>query len=37
VTEEGESGQPWRGYNPKEFGRHWGTPTLRWTPGTRPA
>jgi len=24
MTEEGESGQPWRGFNPKNFGRHWG-------------
>jgi len=24
VTVEGESGKPWRGFNPTEFGRHWG-------------
>ncbi|MCC6284933.1 MAG: restriction endonuclease [Phycisphaerales bacterium] len=24
VTKTGESGQPWHGYNPKTFGRHWG-------------
>ena len=24
VTAEGESGKPWRGYNPTDFGRHWG-------------
>jgi site-specific DNA-methyltransferase (adenine-specific) len=24
ATDEGESGQPWRGFNPKDFGRHWG-------------
>jgi site-specific DNA-methyltransferase (adenine-specific) len=24
ATAEGESGQPWRGFNPKDFGRHWG-------------
>src|SRR5438477_6021327 len=23
VTAEGESGKPWRGYNPTDFGRHW--------------
>ena len=24
TTDEGESGKPWRGFNPKDFGRHWG-------------
>jgi DNA modification methylase len=24
VTKKGESGQPWRGFNPTNFGRHWG-------------
>src|ERR1019366_3878792 len=24
VTAEGESGKPWRGFNPTDFGRHWG-------------
>lgn len=24
ITKSGESGQVWRGYNPKNFGRHWG-------------
>ena len=24
VTAEGESGRPWRGYDPTEMGRHWG-------------
>ncbi len=24
VTKEGESGRPWRDFNPTEFGRHWG-------------
>jgi site-specific DNA-methyltransferase (adenine-specific) len=24
MTEDGESGRPWRGFNPKDFGRHWG-------------
>lgn len=24
ATDEGESGQMWRGFNPKDFGRHWG-------------
>lgn len=24
VTKEGESGKPWRGYDPSELGRHWG-------------
>jgi len=23
-TQEGESGEPWRGYDPSKFGRHWG-------------
>jgi site-specific DNA-methyltransferase (adenine-specific) len=23
-TKEGESGEPWRGFDPSEFGRHWG-------------
>ena len=26
ITRTGESGQPWRGYNPTEIGRHWGVP-----------
>lgn len=25
VTKEGESGKPWRGYDPASMGRHWGT------------
>jgi site-specific DNA-methyltransferase (adenine-specific) len=24
ITGEGESGEPWHGFNPKNFGRHWG-------------
>ena len=24
VTKEGESGKPWHGFNPSDFGRHWG-------------
>lgn len=24
ITREGESGKPWRGFNPTDFGRHWG-------------
>jgi len=24
LTKEGESGKPWRGYDPSKFGRHWG-------------
>ena len=24
VTQEGESGRPWRGFDPGKFGRHWG-------------
>jgi len=24
MTEDGESGEPWRGFNPRSFGRHWG-------------
>ena len=24
VTKEGESGEPWRGFDPGKFGRHWG-------------
>jgi DNA modification methylase len=24
MTDEGESGLPWQGYNPNDFGRHWG-------------
>lgn len=24
LTKEGESGKPWRGFNPAAFGRHWG-------------
>jgi site-specific DNA-methyltransferase (adenine-specific) len=24
VTKEGESGRPWRGFDPSAFGRHWG-------------
>ncbi len=24
ITRDGESGKPWRGFNPKAFGRHWG-------------
>jgi len=24
LTKDGESGQPWRGFNPSDFGRHWG-------------
>lgn len=24
VTQEGESGRPWRGFDPSKFGRHWG-------------
>lgn len=24
VTKEGESGKPWKGFNPTEMGRHWG-------------
>jgi hypothetical protein len=23
VTQEGDSGEPWRGFDPKSFGRHW--------------
>ena len=24
ATKDGESGKPWRGFNPADFGRHWG-------------
>lgn len=24
ITKSGESGKPWRGYNPSDLGRHWG-------------
>jgi adenine-specific DNA-methyltransferase len=24
VTQDGESGRPWRGFDPSKFGRHWG-------------
>lgn len=24
LTKDGESGEPWRGFNPSDFGRHWG-------------
>lgn len=24
VTQQGESGRPWRGFDPSKFGRHWG-------------
>ena len=24
ITAKGESGKPWRGFNPTDFGRHWG-------------
>jgi hypothetical protein len=24
ITKEGESGKPWRGFNPTDLGRHWG-------------
>ena len=34
ITDEGESGKPWRGFNPKNFGRHWGYWRIRkWTNG----
>ena len=26
-TRDGESGQPWRGFNPTQIGRHWAVPT----------
>ncbi len=37
VTQEGESGQPWRGVNPTEIGRHWSTPRRHaWPKGVEP-
>ncbi len=32
VTQEGESGQPWRGVNPSDVGRHWSTPQRKAWP-----
>lgn len=29
-TRNGESGLPWRGYNPTAIGRHWGVPRQIW-------
>ena len=37
VTQGGESGQPWRGINPSDVGRHWSTPRREaWPEGIEP-
>ncbi len=37
ITQEGESGQPWRGINPSEIGRHWSAPRRNtWPAGVEP-
>ena len=37
VARGGESGQPWRGINPSEVGRHWSTPRREaWPQGVEP-
>ena len=37
VTQDGESGKPWRGVNPSEVGRHWSTPRREaWPEGIEP-
>lgn len=37
VTQEGESGKPWRGINPSEVGRHWSAPRREaWPEGVEP-
>ncbi|CDX45656.1 Modification methylase EcaI [Mesorhizobium plurifarium] len=29
ITKQGESGQPWRGFNPTKMGRHWGYSSIQ--------
>ncbi len=37
VSQGGESGQPWRGVNPTEVGRHWSVPSREaWPEGVEP-
>ena len=37
VTQKGESGQPWRGVNPSDAGRHWSAPRRSsWPDGVEP-
>ncbi len=37
VTQEGESGKPWRGVNPSAVGRHWSAPRREaWPEGVEP-
>ena len=37
ISQGGESGQPWRGVNPSDVGRHWSTPRREsWPEGVEP-
>ena len=37
ITQEGDSGKPWRGVNPSDVGRHWSTPRREaWPEGVEP-